>query len=75
MLLASIGPTSNAAEQHSYRVYHAVQSSLGNSLDPEMWGFQQVNGLLMPIAMTKAPAPDYLLNLIRSVRIVELLLG
>lgn len=67
MLLAAIGPTSDAAEQHSYRVYHTVQSNLGNVIDPVMWGFKLVNGLLLPTPMTKPPAPEYLLRLIRSV--------
>ena len=32
--LATLPPTSVAAAQHSFRVYHQVQMWLGNDLDP-----------------------------------------
>ena len=35
----SLPPTYDAAKHHSYRVYHQVQTWLGNSLDPTKWGW------------------------------------
>ncbi|MPC95446.1 hypothetical protein E2C01_090658 [Portunus trituberculatus] len=34
----SLPPTCDAATYHSYRVYHQVQTWLGNILDPTKWG-------------------------------------
>ena len=65
--MAPIGPTSDAAEQHSYRVFHTVQASLGNHLPATLWGYKLINGLLLPVPMTKPPAPEYLLRYLRLV--------
>lgn len=32
--LASLPPTESAAEQHSFRTFHQVQTWMGNNLDP-----------------------------------------
>ena len=62
--LASLPPTSAAAEQHSYRVYLQVQEWLGNCLDPTKWGWSMIEKSLKPIPTTKEVAPLKLLNLI-----------
>ncbi|KAK3929008.1 putative cytosol aminopeptidase [Frankliniella fusca] len=58
--LATLPPTSAAAEQHSYRVYLQVQQWLGNDLDPTAWGWRAENGTLVPIPTTLPPAPPEL---------------
>ena len=50
--------------KHSFRVYHQMQSWLGNSVDPENWGWHNQYGELMPILTSKPAAPEHLLNLI-----------
>ena len=61
--LASLPPTSAAAEQHSYRVYLQVQEWLGNCLDPTKWGWSMIEKSLKPIPTTKEVAPLKLLQL------------
>ena len=58
-----LGPTSDATALHSLRVYHQVQTWLGKNLDPRDWGWAIVNGKMMPIKMTRAPAPQELLKM------------
>ena len=41
---SSLPPTSSAAEQHSFRVYHQIQTWLGNELNPTEWGWKIING-------------------------------
>lgn len=62
--LASLPPTSAAAEQHSYRVYFQIQEWLGNSFDPTEWGWCMKSGSLRPVPTTKEAAPTELLHLI-----------
>ena len=62
--LASLPPTSAAAEQHSYRVYLQVQEWLGNCLDPTKWGWSMIEKSLKPVPTTKEAAPLKLLNLV-----------
>ena len=61
--LASLPPTSAAAEQHSYRVYLQVQELLGNCLDPTNWGWSMTENSLRPVPTTKEAAAFKLLNL------------
>jgi len=63
--LAKLPPTSNAARQHVLRVYHQIQTWLGNKLPVEEWGWEyQETNKLRPVPMTNPPAPDELLLLI-----------
>ena len=62
--LCQLPPTSEAAEQHSYRVYFQVQAWLGNHLDPEKWGWRKVGRHLAPAYTLKAPAPEQLIKII-----------
>ena len=65
----SLPPTTDAAKQHSLRVYHQVQAWLGNDLDPTKWGWQihkgQDSEKLKPIRMQKDAAPESLLKLVK----------
>ena len=67
----SLGPTSDATGKHSERVYHTVQGWRGNDLPSEQWGWEILNGIYIPVQMTKPPAPDELLKIIRCARKVE----
>ena len=58
-------PTSNASKFHSYRTYHQVQSWRGNVLSAEDWGWSSTSSGLYPIKLSKSPAPDQLLNIMR----------
>lgn len=62
--LALLPPTSDAAAQHSYRVYLQVQQWRGNEVDPTDWGWIRKGDLLIPVCMTKDPAPPKLLSII-----------
>jgi 5'-3' exonuclease len=63
----SLPPTSNAAMFHSMRVYLQCQYWKGKTvadLDPTEWGWTLKTGKLLPIQMSKQPAPDFLLKII-----------
>lgn len=63
--LAALPPTSDAAKQHSLRVYHQVQNWLNNELPPCEWGWSIVNNnCLYPITTEQPPAPENLMKLI-----------
>ncbi|GBP45037.1 hypothetical protein EVAR_23511_1 [Eumeta japonica] len=62
--LSSLPPTQDTASFHNFRVYHQVQSWLGNYNDPEDWGWKKCGKLLMPVQNCKPPAPPELLKLI-----------
>lgn len=62
--LANIPPTSDAAEQHFFRVYYQIQLWLSKKLSPEKWGWKEENGILVPIKMTQKAAPSEILNMI-----------
>ncbi|CAD6231375.1 GSCOCG00012225001-RA-CDS, partial [Cotesia congregata] len=62
--LSSLPPTQDTARFHTFRVYHQVQSWLGNYNDPEDWGWKKCGKLLMPVQNSKPPAPPELLKLI-----------
>ena len=62
--LATLPPTSAAARQHSFRVYHQVQQWRGIALDPTDWGWMLKDGDLTPLPTLREPAPDTLLHLI-----------
>ena len=64
MQLAALPPTSAAAKEHSFRVYHQVQQWLGVDLPPTQWGWQLRNRNQQPVLTCQAPAPEKLLNLI-----------
>ncbi|GBP26029.1 hypothetical protein EVAR_20043_1 [Eumeta japonica] len=55
--LSSLPPTQDTARFHTFRVYHQVQSWLGNYNDPEDWGWKKCGKLLMPVQNSKPPAP------------------
>ena len=63
--MKSIGPTSDAASYHSLQVYHQTQAWLGNHLNPLDWGFHMKNGNMVAVLMSKDPAPESLLKVIR----------
>ncbi len=58
-------PTSAALHHHSMRVYHQVQSWLGNEMDPLKWGWVVENNTMLPVMTLKEAAPAKILNLIR----------
>lgn len=60
--LSSLPPTSHAAQQHLLRVFLQVQKWLDNNLNPENWGWSEVNNCFEPIKTFLPPAPDVLLN-------------
>jgi hypothetical protein len=63
--LAALPPTSAAAKQHSFRVFHQVQLWRGVHLPETGWGWKLVCGNnLFPIATEEPVAPDFLLKLI-----------
>ena len=59
-------PTSDAAEFHSRRVYHQVQTwMLNTATDPLQWGWVVMKGKLVPEMMSSDIAPAGLLKVIR----------
>ena len=62
--LATLPPTSAAARQHSFRVYHQVQQWRGVALNPTDWGWRLKDGRLTPLPTLREPAPESLLHLI-----------
>ena len=62
--LGALPPTSAAAREHSWHVYHQVHSWLGNDPLPSDLGWDLVNGELRPVLSRLTPAHDALLNLI-----------
>lgn len=62
--LSSLPPTTAAATQHIFRVYHQIQTWLGFHLDPTAWGWSLERNALVPIKTTKEPAPQELLKLV-----------
>ena len=61
----ALPPTYNATAQHSFRLYHQLQSWLGRTKDALQWGWKLKNGKLWPITMTQPAAPDSLLHFVR----------
>ncbi|KAK6171638.1 hypothetical protein SNE40_018084 [Patella caerulea] len=62
----SLPPTSDGARYHSFRVYLQVQTWMGNfTLKPDEWGWEISDNKLAAIKMSKPPAPDALLKVIR----------
>ena len=53
--------TSDVAAQHSFRVYHQIQTWLGNKKD---WRWKKLGGCLFPVTSLKKPASDCILNFI-----------
>ncbi|KAF4531641.1 hypothetical protein B566_EDAN006572 [Ephemera danica] len=62
--LATLPPTSDAAAQHSLRVYLQVQQWLGRELEPIEYGWKKSGSSLVPVIMLEPAAPDQLLHLI-----------
>lgn len=62
--LASLPPTTEAAQLHLKRVYLQVQSWLGNNLDPREWGWVEKDGYLDPQRNSKDIAPDFIIKLL-----------
>lgn len=61
--LANLPPTSDAAQQHFYRVYYQVQLWLSKTISPESWGWKKED-ILVPIKMTQDVAPSEILDMI-----------
>ena len=62
--MASLPPTSAAAQQHLYRVYLWVQQWLGHSLPPSEWGWKRDEHTLVAVATDEPAAPQTLLKLV-----------
>lgn len=62
--LASMPPTTAAARQHSFRVYHQVQHWLGNGKLAESWGWKMESRGLIPVSTLKEAAPPELLQFV-----------
>ncbi|KAF0737721.1 Uncharacterized protein FWK35_00023697 [Aphis craccivora] len=62
--LSSLPPTTNAAQQHLLRVYYQLQVWLGNTLNPEQWGWAMNDNILEPVTALLTPALGELLNMI-----------
>jgi hypothetical protein len=63
--LATLPPTSAAAKQHSYRVFHQVQLWRGERLRETEWGWKMAFGSnLFPTTTDEPAAPDSILKLI-----------
>ena len=60
----TLPPTSAAAEQHSYRVYHQIQTWLENCLDATEWGWKVIHNQYVPVTSTLPAAPPELMNII-----------
>ncbi|GBM61486.1 hypothetical protein AVEN_9252-1, partial [Araneus ventricosus] len=55
--LARLPPTTDAAQLHAMRIYHQVQTWLGNEKDPLKWGWMHTPSGLFPKKAEKDPAP------------------
>ncbi|KAF4527646.1 hypothetical protein B566_EDAN010870, partial [Ephemera danica] len=62
--LANFPPTSDAAKQHSFRVYYQVQQWLGNDMEPTIWGWKLLNNNLVPISSMQPTVPENILHII-----------
>ena len=59
-------PTNSAAKYHFYRVYYQVQLWLGNNnLKATDWGWNLINGKLVPKRMDTDPAPQSLMKIMK----------
>ena len=58
-------PTSDASRFHSLQTYHQVQAWKGIKLPADDWGFIRRGSYLLPKFMSKLPAPDSLMKLIK----------
>lgn len=63
-------PTASAARYHSYRTYFQVQSwmCLNDNIeekDPQQWGWEKQQEMLLPMFTDKAVAPEELLKVVR----------
>ena len=62
--LATMPPTSAAARQHSFRVYHQIQQWRGVALNRTDWGWRLNDGRLTPLPTLREPPLESLLHLI-----------
>ena len=60
--LATLPPTSDSCNYHSLRVYHQVQSWLGEEKYHIKYGWQILSRGLEPICSLSSPAPDGILK-------------
>lgn len=60
--LAVLPPTAPALNEHGKRVYYQIQQWLGNSLNPEKWGWKRTLTMMLPVMSTADPAPKELLK-------------
>ena len=64
--IQTLPPTCAATKSHSFRVYLQVQQWVGNDkLQAKLWGWKEVNSLLLPVTTDLKAAPDVLLASIR----------
>ncbi|KAK3103736.1 hypothetical protein FSP39_021463 [Pinctada imbricata] len=63
--IQSLPPTSDAASFHSMRVYHQVQTWIGNEINPCDWGWTVKGSLLLPVRNSLGPGPRELLKVVR----------
>ena len=61
--LATLPPTSAAARQHSFRVYHKVHQWRGVALNPTDWGWRLKDGRITPLPTLRETAPGTLHHL------------
>ena len=62
--LESLPPTSDAARQHSFRVYAQVQEWRCQEISVTEWGWKLDGDRLIPVQGTVTPAPEERLNMI-----------
>jgi len=63
--MASLPPTSDAAEQHTYRTYYQIQNWLGNKeISATDWGWILTDNMLYAVHSKKPPAPEEVINLV-----------
>ena len=47
--IRSLCASSKTFAFHAYRVFHQIQVWLGNDVNPKVWGWQVLNGMMVPI--------------------------
>lgn len=63
--MASLPPTSDAAEQHTYRTYYQIQKWIGDKeIRATDWGWILTDNILYPVHSKKPPAPEEVINLV-----------
>ena len=65
--MQSLPPTSDAAKYHTYGVMYQAKSWMdeADELKPEEWGWEYIEGKLVPRTMDLTPAPACILKIVR----------